>query len=63
MTNLFSVMLMCQEFAPLLISAKGKIVNIGSVAALIPYVRAVSHVLAVLTPPPPLLDSYAFGSV
>jgi len=37
MTNLFSVMLMCKEFAPLLIAAQGKIVNIGSVAAIIPY--------------------------
>lgn len=38
MTNLFSVMLMCQAFAPLLISAKGKIVNIGSIVALVPFV-------------------------
>lgn len=37
-TNVFSVMRMCQAFAPLLIRAKGTIVQIGSVAAEIPYV-------------------------
>ena len=37
-TNVFSVMRMCQAFAPLLIKAKGTIVQIGSVAAEIPYV-------------------------
>lgn len=37
-TNVFSVMLMCQTFAPLLIQAKGTIVQIGSVAGEIPYV-------------------------
>lgn len=37
-TNVFSVMRMCQAFAPLLIQAKGTIVQIGSVAAEIPYV-------------------------
>ncbi|KAF6232090.1 hypothetical protein HO173_009684 [Letharia columbiana] len=37
-TNVFSVMRMCQAFAPLLIQAKGTIVQIGSVAAVIPYV-------------------------
>jgi len=38
MTNLFGVMLLCKEFAPLLIAAQGKIVNIGSVAAMVPVV-------------------------
>lgn len=37
-TNLFGVMRMCQTFAPLLIQAKGTIVQIGSVAGVIPYV-------------------------
>ena len=37
-TNLFAVMRMCQAFAPLLIEAKGTIVQIGSVAGVIPYV-------------------------
>jgi len=37
MTNLFSVMLLCKEFAPLLIAAKGKIVNIGSTAGIVPF--------------------------
>ena len=37
-TNIFSVMRMCQAFAPLLIQAKGTIVQIGSVAGEIPYV-------------------------
>jgi len=37
MTNLFSVMLLCKEFAPLLVAARGKIVNIGSIAGLFPY--------------------------
>ena len=31
-TNLFAVMKMCQVFAPLLVEAKGTIVQIGSVA-------------------------------
>lgn len=31
-TNLFSVITMCQTFVPLLIKAKGTIVQIGSVA-------------------------------
>jgi 1-acylglycerone phosphate reductase len=31
-TNLFSVITMCQTFLPLLIKAKGTIVQIGSVA-------------------------------
>ena len=37
-TNVFAVIRMCQAFAPLLIQTKGTIVNIGSVAAEIPYV-------------------------
>ena len=37
-TNVFAVMRMCKEFSPLLIKAKGTIVNIGSVAAEVPYV-------------------------
>ncbi|OAX80046.1 hypothetical protein ACJ72_05627 [Emergomyces africanus] len=37
-TNFFSVIAMCQEFAPLIIKAKGTIVQLGSVAGVIPYV-------------------------
>ena len=37
-TNVFAVMRMCQTFAPLLMQAKGTIVQIGSVAGEIPYV-------------------------
>jgi 1-acylglycerone phosphate reductase len=37
-TNLFGVMRMCQAFAPLLIEAKGTIIQIGSVAGIMPYV-------------------------
>ncbi|QSS56203.1 short chain dehydrogenase/reductase [Histoplasma capsulatum var. duboisii H88] len=37
-TNFISVIAMCQEFAPLIIKAKGTIVQIGSVAGIIPYV-------------------------
>ncbi|MCJ1429271.1 hypothetical protein MMC29_007184 [Sticta canariensis] len=37
-TNVFAVMRMCQEFTPLLIEARGTIVQIGSVAGVIPYV-------------------------
>ncbi|KAJ9649448.1 NADPH-dependent 1-acyl dihydroxyacetone phosphate reductase [Coniosporium apollinis] len=36
--NVFAVMRMCQEFAPLLIEAKGCIVQIGSLAGVMPYV-------------------------
>ncbi|KAJ5108797.1 Short-chain dehydrogenase ptmH [Penicillium angulare] len=36
--NLFSVINMCQTFMPLLINAKGTIVQIGSVTAVVPYV-------------------------
>ncbi|KAF2730506.1 NAD(P)-binding protein [Polyplosphaeria fusca] len=35
--NVFSVMQLCQAFAPLLITAKGTIVQTGSVAAVMPY--------------------------
>jgi 1-acylglycerone phosphate reductase len=35
--NVFSVMRMCKEFTPLLIQAKGAIVQTGSVAGLMPY--------------------------
>ncbi|KAL1963279.1 hypothetical protein VTN77DRAFT_8502 [Rasamsonia byssochlamydoides] len=37
-TNFFAVILMCQTFLPLLIKAQGTIVQIGSVAGIIPYV-------------------------
>lgn len=37
-TNVFAVMRMCKEFTPLLVKTKGTIINIGSVAAEIPYV-------------------------
>ncbi|TID12875.1 NAD(P)-binding protein [Venturia nashicola] len=37
-TNVFAVMIMCKTFAPLLIEAQGTIVQIGSVAAVMPYV-------------------------
>lgn len=37
-TNVFAVMRMCKEFAPLLIEAKGTIVQIGSIAGIMPYV-------------------------
>lgn len=36
--NVFAVMRMCQAFSPLLIQSKGTIVQIGSLAAVIPYV-------------------------
>ncbi|QIW97622.1 hypothetical protein AMS68_003140 [Peltaster fructicola] len=37
-TNVYAVMQMCQAFAPLLMASKGTIVQIGSVAAIQPYV-------------------------
>jgi 1-acylglycerone phosphate reductase len=37
-SNVFSVMRMCKEFIPLLIEAKGTIVQTGSIAGLMPYV-------------------------
>ncbi|KAF2719170.1 NAD(P)-binding protein [Polychaeton citri CBS 116435] len=37
-TNVFAVMGMCQAFAPLLIEAKGTVVQIGSLAGVMPYV-------------------------
>ena len=36
--NVFSVMQMCKEFTPLLIAAKGTIVQTGSLAGIMPYV-------------------------
>ena len=36
--NLFSLMKMCSTFAPLLVEAKGTIVQTGSVAGIMPYV-------------------------
>lgn len=35
-TNVIAVMSMCKEFGPLLVKAKGKIVNISSIAGVIP---------------------------
>ncbi|EER28331.1 oxidoreductase,short chain dehydrogenase, putative [Coccidioides posadasii C735 delta SOWgp] len=37
-TNFFGVIMMCQAFVPLLIKAQGTIVQIGSLAGIIPYV-------------------------
>jgi 1-acylglycerone phosphate reductase len=37
-TNVFGVMAMCAAFAPLLIAARGLIINIASLAAVTPYV-------------------------
>jgi len=37
-TNVFGVMRMCKAFAPLVIAAKGTIVQIGSIAGVMPYV-------------------------
>lgn len=37
-TNFFSIIQITQTFTPLLISSKGLILNIGSVAAIVPYV-------------------------
>ncbi|KAH2185613.1 hypothetical protein KXV88_001931 [Aspergillus fumigatus] len=37
-TNFFAVILMCQTFLPLLLRAKGTIVQIGSVSGVMPYV-------------------------
>ncbi|KAH8730659.1 hypothetical protein GQ44DRAFT_736833 [Phaeosphaeriaceae sp. PMI808] len=41
--NVFSVMRMCKEFAPLLIEAKGTIVQTGSLAGVMPYVWASTY--------------------
>lgn len=38
-TNVFGVMAMVQAFAPLLIAARGLIVNVASLAALTPYCK------------------------
>jgi 1-acylglycerone phosphate reductase len=37
-TNVYGVMRMCKAFAPLVIAAKGTIVQIGSLAGVMPYV-------------------------
>ena len=37
-TNVFAVMAMCQAFSPLLIASEGTIVQIGSLAGVMPYV-------------------------
>lgn len=37
-TNFFGVIMMCQAFVPLLIKAQGTIVQVGSVAGIMPYV-------------------------
>lgn len=37
-TNVFAVILMTQTFLPLLIASEGLIVNIGSIAGIVPYV-------------------------
>ncbi|KAI9802896.1 MAG: hypothetical protein M1825_002127 [Sarcosagium campestre] len=42
-TNLFGVMRMCQAFIPLLIASQGTIVQLGSVAGIIPYVFGASY--------------------
>jgi len=42
-TNLYGVMRMCQAFAPLLIEAKGCIVQIGSLTAVMPYVLSSAY--------------------
>lgn len=36
--NVFSSIFLVQKFAPMLINAKGKVVNVGSVAGIVPYV-------------------------
>ncbi|KZV97841.1 NAD(P)-binding protein [Exidia glandulosa HHB12029] len=41
--NLFGVMRMVRYFAPLLIAAKGKIVNVGSIVAIMPYAFGSSY--------------------
>jgi len=41
--NVFAVMRMCKVFAPLLIQAKGTVVQIGSLAGVMPYVRLALH--------------------
>ncbi|KAI9847035.1 MAG: hypothetical protein M1838_001075 [Thelocarpon superellum] len=42
-TNVFGVMRMCQAFAPLLIQAKGTILQIGSVAAYMPFIFGATY--------------------
>ncbi|TKA79679.1 hypothetical protein B0A55_04081 [Friedmanniomyces simplex] len=41
--NVFAVMRICQAFAPLIIEAKGTIVQIGSLAAVMPYVFGAAY--------------------
>lgn len=43
--NVFSCVRLVQRFAPLIISAKGKIANIGSVAGIVPYVFGGKYIL------------------
>jgi len=42
-TNVYGVMRMCQAFAPLLIEAKGCIVQIGSLTGVMPYVLSSAY--------------------
>lgn len=42
-TNIFGVMRMVRDFAPLLIAARGKIVNVGSIGAVLPYAFGSSY--------------------
>ncbi|KAI9828022.1 MAG: hypothetical protein M1832_003549 [Thelocarpon impressellum] len=42
-TNVYSVMRMCQAFAPLLVAAKGTIVQVGSLAGVMPYVFGATY--------------------
>lgn len=44
-TNLFAVITMCQTFLPLLIKAKGTIVQIGSVAGVCLWLNTSSYAL------------------
>lgn len=44
--NVVAVMRMCKEFAPLLIEAKGTIVQIGSLAGVMPYVGEPNAIMA-----------------
>lgn len=42
-TNVFGLMLMCQTFVPLLIEARGLIINISSVSSIMPYLFASAY--------------------
>jgi len=59
-TNFFSVIHMCKTFLPLLIKAKGTIVQIGSVAGV--SIRSFCAIIAVLTDVLQIIP-YVFGSV